>query len=649
MPKYIHGVYYPIGTDTYNPPGDWAAHAASDALQARDEAALARLDAYAYTDTQVQTITGLDPTLINDMQGLLDQFEAGMDATDAAVTALVNDDGSNLAEALGEAFVSTGTPLDQFNRAYRKRIRLSLPFKSPDYDTMAATWGNQYPQTFAIDTVRQEIFICQRALNNTGYVIYVYDWETGAYKSCFATPTTFISQGAAVVHEGTNRYLYLRTTATGLGRFDITALPINRAEVTPGRVVDVGIGSGDFAYSNGVFTVNDPTSPLGIAGPRSRGQFKKVSADTLDVIGTFIFDETLAGGNPFAYIDSGFPKSQGIADAGGHYVESVGGYWGAGQEVEPYNYQGIRVLSPNGSVLVDALLDPSRMASILLAAGYPPSRIEAEGVQVTDEGIFSLTVTKGALAADNDMSYDTGILIFEEFSDHDEALDFTPAAATWSTPKISELQSGIMPKVDGGIRNLITGQPLTSLPEIFDYMRAVNQSVFRFHTTENPVVDTEGHPLPTGLIATVYNGNSYTFFIDLVGVRPALIRCYPDGSGGWVQRTFLQDIDWKPLTILSTSVAEGRYDPSYRRIGREVILDGGVALSGHTAGEFYKVATLPAGFRPGKYQYYPCGVVGTVVPNRAFVRVNAQGDVEVSLSDSSTAVIPLTGVRFALD
>ncbi len=652
MPQHIHGVYYPVGQDTYDLPADWEKHAVSDAMQAREEADLARADAYAYTDAQVQTLSGLDPTVINDMQNLLDQFENGMDATDVAVTALVQDEGSNLKTALSEAFVSTSVDLDQFKRAYRKRIKLSLPFKHPNYVAMRATWGHHYPQCFAIDAVRREIFICYRArspeLVPTGQVVAVYDFDTGAYKSVFAVATTYVSQGAAVVWEGSSRYLYLRTTQTGLGKFDITSLPTNQSQVTPTTIRDVGLAAGDFAYANGVFTVPDPTSPLGPLGPRSRGQFKRVSANNMATVGSFIFDETLAGGNPHKYISSGFPKSQGIADAGGYYLEGVGGYWENGTTVDPYGYQGLRVLTPTGSVLVDALMDPSGMADILTGEGFTVSRIENEGIQLADGGVYTLTVTSSYAVKDNATSPNEGIVIFEEFSDHPDALDFSPAAVGWSTPAISTLEAGIMPRVAGSLRNLITGQALTTLPGIFDYMLAVNQGIFRFHTSVHTVLDTTGVGLPSGAVATVYNGNSHSFFIELTGARPTLLHCYSDGNGGWIQRTILQDTDWTALTITS-AVASGYYSPSYRRIGREVMLSGGVGMDGHTAAEFYTVATLPDGFRPSNLQYYPAAVVGTLQSNQARLRVGTDGKIEASLLNATPGAITLTGVRFTLD
>ena len=80
-----------------------------------------------------------------------------------------------------------------------------------------------------------------------------------------------------------------------------------------------------------------------------------------------------------------------------------------------------------------------------------------------------------------------------------------------------------------------------------------------------------------------------------------------------------------------------------------MVLDGAVQLSGHDAATFYTVATLPAGFRPRKLQYYPAAVVGTTSTNQARLRVDTDGKVEASLLNTAAGSVPLTGVRFTLD
>jgi hypothetical protein len=104
-------------------------------------------------------------------------------------------------------------------------------------------------------------------------------------------------------------------------------------------------------------------------------------------------------------------------------------------------------------------------------------------------------------------------------------------------------------------------------------------------------------------------------------------------------------------TALTIVAGTGQYNPTVRRIGREVALDGAIQQAGgggrpSIANETWtKVTTLPVGMRPLKYQNYPASL--TAVANiNAGVRVQTNGDVEVWFGGTTGAYIPLTGVRF---
>lgn len=572
--------------------------------------------------------------------------------TDLEISQAIGTEGTLTKNLLDSSYMGKYVFLDEFKRAYRKRIVHSLPFKSPDYDDMAATWGQFYPQAFTIDPISRELFVCSRSRDSsnvtTGVVVTVYDWDTGNYKTTFGVSSTLVSAGATIIREGSMRFLYLRTVVGGLGKYNITNLPIRLSEVSLYQSINIGVGQADYTYANGTFTIPDISAPLGNQGARSRGQFRRVDAVTHETTGNFILDETVVGGNAYAYASSVFPKAQGLADGEGYYVFSYGGFWGASTPVTHYSYQGVRVISPGGTVLVDALMDPSKMIPIITdEIGYTPLRLENEGIQIVDGKTYSITITNTYSGTNSSWPNGHGIIIFEEFSDHPDAIDFTSAGATWASPPITRLESGMMPKVNGSLRNLLTSEELTNLPDIFEYMKAVNQGVFRFHTTLNPVEDALGNALPSGCVATVYNGNSHSFFVELVGASPALLHFFPDDPTGWIQRTILQDTNWTSLSI-TEPLASGYYSPSYRRIGKEVLLDGAVTLEGHTAATFYNVAKLPVGFRPSKMQYYPATVVGTTTENVGRVRVDTDGNLEVSLLKTNTGVITLTGVRFSV-
>lgn len=93
---------------------------------------------------------------------------------------------------------------------------------------------------------------------------------------------------------------------------------------------------------------------------------------------------------------------------------------------------------------------------------------------------------------------------------------------------------------------------------------------------------------------------------------------------------------------------------AHRDAAGYVVIDGGISRAANAGlgtpeiptGTYVTVATLPAKWRPVKYQYYP-----TALPNNPYVsglRIQVSGAIEVIFgADASTAVVlPLTGIRF---
>lgn len=97
---------------------------------------------------------------------------------------------------------------------------------------------------------------------------------------------------------------------------------------------------------------------------------------------------------------------------------------------------------------------------------------------------------------------------------------------------------------------------------------------------------------------------------------------------------------------LEITTGTATYLPTYGRIGAEVTLDGAVAVPSAAAGQFYTVATLPIGYRPLKFSYYPTLVTSFGGTVQAYVRVQPTGEVQVAVSGVTGGAIMLNGVRF---
>lgn len=98
-----------------------------------------------------------------------------------------------------------------------------------------------------------------------------------------------------------------------------------------------------------------------------------------------------------------------------------------------------------------------------------------------------------------------------------------------------------------------------------------------------------------------------------------------------------------------------QYTPmAYRAADGFVHLDGGITRAADAglgtseipSATFTAIATLPVGYRPAKYQYYP-----TALPNNAYasgLRVQVSGAIEVIFGTGAptAVVLPFTGIRF---
>lgn len=71
------------------------------------------------------------------------------------------------------------------------------------------------------------------------------------------------------------------------------------------------------------------------------------------------------------------------------------------------------------------------------------TRIEAEGLYIVGDEIYSLFVTDGVGSA---TSKTAGLVIFKEFSTDDDAIDFSPSATVYPTYYREQSEGGVFPE-----------------------------------------------------------------------------------------------------------------------------------------------------------------------------------------------------------
>jgi hypothetical protein len=516
---------------------------------------------------------------------------------------------------------------DTKNKQFKKSIFKQLPLRFNDYDSLILRESLDYiyPQSFTIDWDNNEIFVVYNGPTQTDTNkkwIVVFDLPTATYKSCFSAGYG-LGEGIVVKTEGADRYLYVKTAGTNLGKFLISVLPLNMTTITPIAEYNVGLYA-DFNYKNGTWLIEQTSGALGGIVRRTRlafydDSFAKKGEITIDVGNTGAWNSDYAN-----YIT----KRQGIALGNGYIIQSMGGFYNKGDAPIPYNYSGTRILDMKGNCIQDGLINPASMIGMLEQNGYPCDRVESEGIHVSPIGdVYSLVIHQSRNMQE---SKNTGIIIFKEFSEEKNAFDFTKIAVNVQGFSPTIYETGVFPRSgDGNMYNPLTGELLNTMDKILNFMLGVDLRFFSFYSTSVSVYDFSNNIIATGMLVTIYNANNNTFFIEYYTNANTCIRYRVYGTSG--SRTVIaSDSGWIQFPLLnSVSNYSTGQELSYRKVDNRVSIRG--AVKNITALNTI-ITNLPAGFRPSVP--VPLSMPGT---SNRFNRFTVSINGDISLDNTSYA------------
>lgn len=601
----------------------------------------ATLDKASVGLSNVDNTSDADKPISNDTQAALDNLLVDGDSrwvqsskADKMVGTFLEDPESETRIASDALYVNRAVPLYDQSRAFRKKLKLSLPFQFPRWDEAKAIWGKEiYPQGFAVDEATNEVFVIY---SGAAQVVAVYDWDTGLFKTAFqlGINNTQTSEGLGISYVGSARYLYARTSITSMGKFAISTLPTFGASLTVLESNNVGMGR---------TMTKTPTGWLVSAGAR-RDVWIDLNAD-FSLRGYVTLPIGLTGGTNASdsATSANTPKIQGVCEHEGRIVCSIGGQQYVNQPTIPYGYQGIRVFTKSGELLSDALIDPVVYADVLEPLlQYRPRIIEAEGVHTAGGKLYSLTVTHGWNESEAAIASIEGVVIMEELCADPDALDFSPGAVSSPSPDLRVMGAFQQPTNPAGYPvNPVSGQQLDSIEKIATYMVDSGQFSFQHYVTASaPIAAPTGATIEPWNVLRVTKATTTTVYVELFGLSGrSLWRCSLSGGvWGWDQPKASAP---QPLAITAGTAA---YDPMYWKRDGIVEVDGAVSLAGLPAGVYHTVATLGSGHKPLKYQYYTATVANSSVV--ANIRVTTGGDIEVQLASPTGSNVMLNGVRF---
>lgn len=426
---------------------------------------------------------------------------------------------------------------------YKKEIFKRLPHTFPDANAIVTQEdiGYLYPQSFTIDWDAKEVLILYIPFPKTGQTTYsqkrwvvVWNLDTNAYKGCFQAGS---ANGEAIVikYEGTSRYVFVKTDVKTLGKFLVnpaTSYSYTVALGTPVSFPSLG-ADWQFSYRNGKWIILQDAPALG--GTKRLNHYAVYDESLTSLIGTITTDVADGGifNPPVATDNKYLPKRQGTALGDGFIIFSMGGYGNKTTSVDPYSYQGIKVIDMKGDLVSEGILDHKKMITILEQNGCICSHVENEGAHVAPNGdVYSILVHTSPTWAG---STSQGILIFKEFSSSSTAIDFTSAATSYPSLNIDRLSNGVFPLTSGKMYNPLNGNLLDSLPKIIDFMFMTQVPSFTFYSTSVSVADCLGVEIPDYILVTLINCNNNSVRCVYNADPYRTFNIYKDTNGVWKQ------------------------------------------------------------------------------------------------------------------
>jgi hypothetical protein len=430
-----------------------------------------------------------------------------------------------------------------YSFAYKKRIAMQLPLCPTHYQTILSAYGYSYiyPQDFYVDEENNELFIVYSSSggSNAWQWVCVLNWSTGQQKRMFSAGTS-TGEGVYVSYDGATRWLFVKGDTSGrIAKYDITTLPNDLVRLTPTIEYNVDLYS-TFSARNQKFYVESLTQPVGVKARRYL--FTIFESDLT----------TRSGEVEFSIFDSGdlneyenyIPKRQAIDIGDGFIAASYGAFYNKGIAYSEKYMQGTKIFDMNGKPMSSAMLNSEKMITVLENEGFECTRIENEGIYVSkDNRIYSLYIT---LSASDSNSGTSGIVIFEDFSNDKEAIDFESAAAVGkSYPSTNQYYP--LRTQGSAIYNPVTGAKFTTLNEIMDFMVATDCREFSFYTSgTGGITNISGTVIPGSALLTIYNMNNSTAFYQIK--NSAIDEWYLVNGSPRTETRALFPMDFRPAT-----------------------------------------------------------------------------------------------------
>lgn len=390
------------------------------------------------------------------------------------------------------------------------KIHADLPIRFSGYDQLITDNGvtYYYPQGLALDS--DYIYLLYNTPELVNRLLVIYDWNYNFITKYYAG-----FHGGENIHvekQGDGRYLYAKTTTSKLGKFDISNIEesSDTTELLPIEEYEMSIYTNFFRTRKGW---GIEARKLVNGGGLRRDTIVFYNDDFSKMTGHLWMNPTsslLWASTTFGTIMQKSTKRQGLTLIGNNIMQTVGGQWNPNRdtETEIYHLQGVQQIGPSGEIVDNFTYPPQEMFNYLQSIGKTPSVIEHESAFNYDGRLFCLIVYNGPSATGANTK---GVLLVE-YGAKDKEYTFNELGVPYVTPTAQFYP--YKTSINGKLYNEYTGQQLSTLEEVVEYMYETSQSQVIWYSSDVVIKDFSGNNIEPGNKISVENLNNYTFFVN---------------------------------------------------------------------------------------------------------------------------------------
>ena len=380
----------------------------------------------------------------------------------------------------------------------------SIPLRFSGYDALVTSSGNDYyyPQGLALDDEYIYVLYSPTGSGNQRRLIVVYNKTTSAVVRKFYAG----SAGGESIHvqvEGTSKFLYTKSTAGKLGKYNITTLPTEMSEKTPTTEYTVGLNY-NFCKNNGYWIIEQDTNTMKLVVTR---EVFGVYDSTLSAVKRYFTIDQTTGGYWNSDLAYEVPKRQGIAALDSNLYQVVGGNYFKGDPYTPYRAQGVQRLTSDGQISEDYTYNPNELITYLEANGFNVTRIEHESAYVYNGEIYALVVVNFAVANTNGTDHR---YILVKYGSNQPNL----VVGSNSEVSMTRTHNPLLTIVGGKVVNEFTGAKLNSIRDICAYMYDADKPLGIVYSSNVTLNDENGTALAGGITIRITSGAGGVYWVE---------------------------------------------------------------------------------------------------------------------------------------